>query len=117
MRRCLFLYLLDSHDQGWSDYRRLHGTYNGCWSWFEADVYNASTGTKTARVKIQDNLHAIPDFTFHKIIWHRENCENKDIERLIDALVSGATLRIFAKARFGGWANYVMRVQVTIVLE
>jgi hypothetical protein len=74
-------------------------------------------GTKTARVRIQDNLHATGYFTLHKNIWHREKCENKDIERLMDALVSGATLRIFAKAKFGGWANHVRKVQVTVELE
>jgi hypothetical protein len=74
-------------------------------------------GTQTSRVRIQDNLHASRYFTLHKNIWHRERCENKDIERLMDALVPGASLRIFAKARFGGWANYVRKVQVTVELE
>jgi hypothetical protein len=73
-------------------------------------------GTKTARVKIQDNLHAREHFTLHKNIWHREKCENKDIERLMDALVSRATLRIFARARFNGWANHVRKVQVQVEL-
>jgi hypothetical protein len=34
----------------------------------------------------------------------------------MDALVSRATLRIFARARFNGWANHVRKVQVQVEL-
>ena len=99
-----------SKDQGWSSYKKDHGTYRNSWTWFELSVGSPSEelGEKW-RSEVVRNLHAHGEFKEHTI-------EISD-KGLYEKAESGDVLMVWAHARFPGWKHTVKRVTIRYVVE
>ncbi|GAB7353903.1 hypothetical protein MBLNU459_g4252t2 [Dothideomycetes sp. NU459] len=110
---------MQSHDQGWSSLPLLHGTRVASWTWFEVGVMKAGTeaydfGDSHIDVQQQDrfitsNLHAVWEKSNYRIVFRCKPAattaavvDGQRYCRWIDALESGDTVQVFARAAFPG---------------
>jgi len=92
------IFRLQSRDQGWSGELRWKGTYIGCWSWLEVELWrkadhvsantsieegeNGESENAVGAQPVEDGMvrvsgphllqrskHATPEFTSHEIVW------------------------------------------------
>jgi hypothetical protein len=122
------VFVLESHDQGWSSYPDNHGTYEDSWTWFEAQAVNAEAveddGTCTDNPEdreqmaghndsrapgdlpwlagggnqITRNIHARLDWHKHVIAWAADD-EDAD-GKWVRELERGQVIILSAHARF-----------------
>ena len=107
---------ITSHDQGWSSYPHSHGTYDGSWTWFEAEIRSSDGDEETAtcaRRFLCRNVHAGVQDETHTVTW-RYDAEDAEERNLIRSLGSGSVISIVPWARFPGWANHVSCATVDI---
>ncbi|KAL1687581.1 hypothetical protein GGG16DRAFT_20812, partial [Schizophyllum commune] len=90
--------ITDSHDQGWSSYPEEHGTYRGCFSWFDAHIPDSGV-----RQHIQANVHASGERRRHVNTW---DCRPPDT-KWTRHLSAGKELQVVAIAWCPGWENHV----------
>jgi len=101
-----------SHDQGWSDHERDHGTYRGSFSWFKAIISGAPT-PDPPRLTFQNNIHASSEWREHINVFDRRTATD-EVLHWMDCLTVGTELQIWAKAAYEGWENHVKMVRVDI---
>ena len=97
----------------------LSGTYNGSFTWFDAEVLQLNNTTPStdetsqkARL-IQHNVTASLDWRLHTITWNRDS-QDSTTKAWIEQLKPGDTIAVFARAQFPGWVNFVRSVRVDI---
>ncbi|KAF0685731.1 Aste57867_22430 [Aphanomyces stellatus] len=99
-----------SHDQGWAtDAPELNGTYDGCHSWMEYEVQDLDGVALLPRRVVCRNLRASWPFRRHRI-----EIRDRDV---LDLLVPGHVVVLFARAQFGGWANFVKYACIHVALS
>lgn len=109
-----------SKDQGWSGSSVNHGTYENCWSWFDAVIENneiergqgASDDLdllKNRRCHLQSNRHAGREIETYRLdmIQGEGFLKEKDLR-------VGDEILLVACARFPGWANNISRASIEI---
>ncbi|KAI4526746.1 hypothetical protein K525DRAFT_264872 [Schizophyllum commune Loenen D] len=97
--------ITDSHDQGWSSYPEEHGTYRGCFSWFDAHIPDSGV-----RQHIQANVHASGERRRHVNTW---DCRPPDT-KWTRHLSAGNELQLVAIAWCPGWENHVYQGEIRI---
>jgi hypothetical protein len=109
-----------SHDQGWSDWRHLHGTYSNSRTWFEGALVglepnNGDEGgtiwaEQSERVPVISNVHGSKK-------W-KEHCVWLDSEHvLVRNARPGQRLALFARAYTPGWINFIKELEMTIYVR
>ena len=116
------VFKITSHDQGWSDSARDHGTYNASWTWFSA--WKLSGPNKTQGPEILRNVHASREARTHEVCWPRregfhwhasEGADSETVQReWLENLKEGDRVLIVAKAKYPGWTNFVIRAEMSI---
>jgi hypothetical protein len=104
VRRVIFT--IKSHDQGWSDYREHHGTYEGSWTWFEARIIGTDGKEKGEPLMLNYNVHASPEVRTHTIVCERDG--EDELAKWVRGLRAGEKIAVVPEARFPGWANHVL---------
>lgn len=96
----------ESCDQGWSsDDRRLHGTYEGSWTWFTLAVLRDDRVVRTW--ELQRNRHAVKAFERYRKVIGRDH-------ELFDHLLPGDALQLRAAAHFPGWVNHCKAASIEL---
>ena len=104
-----------SHDQGWSDHKQYHGTYEESYTWFEVAVRTANNewldiGTDD-RI-IYRNMHASDKARTHCVVFGKRPpaipCH------WIDQLRPGDRIGVIPMALYPGWVNHVQSVTIEI---
>ena len=114
VRRVVFT--ISSRDQGWSDYRASHGTYNDSWSWFEAEVLNWGPDSEADAVpprRITCNIHAHGDYHTHVVEWNYDS-DDADERAWVRRLRRGSKIGIDVWARYPGWTNSVRSANIDV---
>lgn len=111
-------FTITSHDQGWSDYRQFHGTYEGSWTWFEAEVHVPDRGgparnLECTRRRLCTNVHADRKDKTHVLEWSYD-AEDRAVRNLVRALATGSVISVVPWAKYPGWRNYVSHVSIDI---
>ena len=121
-----------SHDQGWSDTRHTHGTYNDSYTWFEA--VRESGSEAILGPEIFCNVQARNTWRKHVASWHFREGHHHEIQgsgidvvlhgnlRYADEeittwfkqLKAGDRLCIVPRAQFVGWRNYVQSAKLEV---
>ncbi|CAI6337695.1 unnamed protein product [Periconia digitata] len=101
-----------SHDQGWSDDRMNHGTYNGSYTWFE--MRYEGTARELAPFVIQRNVHASRIAKHHTITWDTDQKNITEASIFMSTLRASDQVGIYPMARFQGWMNYVYAMTVDL---
>jgi ankyrin repeat protein len=116
------VFTIDSHDQGWSVFHHLHGTYQGSHTWFEAQVVVADQPDAVVeRRYIMTNVHASPRVRRHVVAWSAnmpgssQNDDLRAIEMWVRSLKSGDRIAVVPRARYLGWVNFVKLVKIDIM--
>lgn len=106
---------ITSHDQGWRSYRQFHGTYEGSWTWLEAEVHlTAEEETSNCiRRDLCRNVHAERSDKIHVVTW-RYDADDEEERILVRSLGSEGTISVVPWARFPGWENHVSYANVEI---
>lgn len=108
------VFTITSKDQGWSDYRQDHGTYNNSWTWFEATVLDwGSVAPEIPARRICINIHAGRDWKTHKVTWTWDS-EDKSESEWITRLCRGQKIGINVWAQFAGWSNSIRAATIDI---
>lgn len=113
-------FTITSHDQGWSSYPQWHGTYQGSWTWFEAELPRPpqydndreGEGIHTRR-ELCRNVHADKRPKTHVVKW-RYDAEDEEERFLVRALKAKDLISVIPFAMFPGWQNHVLSVRVDI---
>lgn len=103
----------DSMDQGWSDYRHLHGTYIATHgSRFEVCFHHPDGDSES--FVLQTNLHGSKNPRLHTNIWNLSELEVSSPRRadLIKNMRHPGSLQVFGHAEKQGWKNRVSSVRV-----
>ncbi|KAK8104538.1 uncharacterized protein PG998_011571 [Apiospora kogelbergensis] len=103
----------DSMDQGWSDYRHLHGTYIATHgSRFEVCFHHPDGDSES--FVLQTNLHGSEKPRLHTNIWNLSELEVSSPRRadLIKNMRHPGSLQVFGHAEKQGWENRVSSVRV-----
>jgi hypothetical protein len=111
-----------SHDQGWSNWRYLHGSYSNSRTWFEGalvglepDDGNGNEGRmiwaeQSERVPVISNVHGSKK-------W-KEHCVWLDSEHvLVRNARPGQRLALFARAYTPCWINFIKELEMTIYVR
>lgn len=102
------IFVIDGHDQGYSDFPLDHGTFENSWTWFEVEV------TKSDGVLIDfeeeskilaTNVHASRMTQQHRIMFGDQPGMRQS--RWFRKLGAGDTISIRPRAKYSGWVNYV----------
>lgn len=114
IRRIVFTY--SSKDQGWSSYSSDHGTYRNSWTWFEAGLRKHAE-EEEEKVSLTDQMQ-------HR---HRLHCnrhagwETEDYQFVVEGdhpilenMQAGDEVVLWARAKFGGWENFVQGAAIQI---
>ncbi|KAF7507595.1 hypothetical protein GJ744_010265 [Endocarpon pusillum] len=107
---------ITSHDQGWSSYSQHHGTYNGSWTWFEAEVRPAGSEDEDehcVKKELCRNVHADAKDKTHTSTW-RYDAEDEGERDLVRSLGPGSSISVVPWAMFPGWQNYVTCASVDV---
>lgn len=125
---------IQSHDQGWSSFRKDHGTLRNSWTWFELGVERASDREEESCVsserggnrRLVTNVHAGKSVRENVVIYRAgvENEEDVDygvghglsVRELgeLARLKAGDYVSIIPRARFPGWTNFVHSASIEI---
>lgn len=141
------VFSLRCHDQGWGGEPGCRGTYQGSYTWFDAEVVSIDyeheeskkAGTKPGEPnfmpngnKLQSNLAATGRTQNYTITWHHLDdiqpgtAEAEEIEktqgrghatldgRRVREMRPGDSISVWARARFGAWANHVQALSVRV---
>lgn len=131
----LFLYEVTSKDQGWSSYSEHHGTYNGAYSWGEANLlisdtglsaefFEAASSSSTKRHEVYRNLHAHKEWQDHVKEFGEDSKllqTYKDVKRLLHSSLVGETvpsdiyLQLWLRSLYPGWLNQVKEARMTVI--
>ena len=108
-------FTITSKDQGWSDYRQWHGTYQHSWTWFEAttrgrDVVDAAPAESR---RICTNIHAGKEYETHVITW-TDDADDADEARFVKSFQRGHQIDITVWACFPGWTNHVAGARIEV---
>ncbi|KAI9741751.1 MAG: hypothetical protein M1834_000137 [Cirrosporium novae-zelandiae] len=109
------VFRITSHDQGWStNDRRLHGTHEGSYTWFEAWVFPAPDreGKAPRKRRLCTNIHASLENQTRTLIWRAD--EEGENGEWVRSLRQGDQISIVPLARFPGWANFVVEAKIKI---
>ncbi|OQR89450.1 ankyrin repeat domain-containing protein 50-like [Thraustotheca clavata] len=94
-----------SHDQGWAnDAPNLNGTYHGCWSWFDGQIGDTN---ESERFRVISNFRANSEFRRHI------RCITDPL--ILRELKIGVAVKLYLRAAFLGWANYVKYARISIL--
>jgi hypothetical protein len=105
---------ITSHDQGWSSYPQSHGTYEGSWTWFEAEIHPSEGEIRSGVQRtLCRNVHAGRKDKTHVVEW-RYNAVGEDEGNLVRSLRPGTVISVVPWARFPGWRNYVSCASIDI---
>lgn len=103
-----------SRDQGWSNYRKLYGTYLGTErSRFEICAKGENWTSK--RFRLQQNVHASYTLRMHTNIWNLGELEDTSTAKaaMMRSLQKADSLQVYAIADGGGcWKNVFSFVRV-----
>lgn len=116
VRKIMFTFR--SKDQGWSSFRDDHGYYRNSWTWFDAGLRRLSGSglsnaglpimeVDTARHFLQCNRHAHDKFLSYRIEIDRDH-------QLVQGLVEGDKVVLWACQKFQGWANLVESAEIEV---
>ncbi|GIL83783.1 hypothetical protein Vretifemale_12537 [Volvox reticuliferus] len=133
-----------SHDQGWSDYCRDHGTYNNSWTWGELVLLDP-TGHPVHNdgnpERLYTNLHAIGDWQTQTIVLGPTHPLVRDINAILCQRPTAATsaaaaaaavpssavvgsvpqgpysLQLLICAAFPGWSNHVREARIELCVN
>jgi len=101
-------FTVTSKDQGWSSAdRELQGTYEGSWTWFEAEMAETDEAIGAARENDMDreriitNRHAGRSYEEQVHNWRR-------IPKM------GEYVQLWACAMFPGWENKVWETKIEV---
>lgn len=116
------VFTIESHDQGWSNYKAWHGTYQQSYTWFEAQLFaSGHTEALAERPVIMRNVHASQRVYRHSIVWQADmpnstyDSESRAIENWVRRLEPGDKVAVVPRAVYPGWANHVKSVQIDIL--
>ncbi|KAL0488666.1 hypothetical protein AKO1_008827 [Acrasis kona] len=89
---------VSSHDQGWSDVREHHGTYNGSYTYGEISLLrnNEEVGNRT---RCYTNLTATSSWQLHKKDFFMDSDFIKSIQ-------PGDEIAVFLRSEYPGWCNF-----------
>ena len=84
-------FTIRSKDQGWSDYRDLHGTYQSSWTWFEATTRGRDVvdDMPAESRRICTNVHAGKEYKTHVITW-TDDAVDADEARFVTSFQRGS---------------------------
>jgi hypothetical protein len=131
---------IESHDQGWSDDKEHHGTYEHSWTWFDACVIKARDsksrpGTEAFQnhLRLTTNVHGKSTTKLHRLVWTREGMKDftgpndplsqggpwhhllaEDRMRWVRDLEVDDQIVIVPMADFLGWENHVLSIQLDV---
>ncbi|EPS43367.1 hypothetical protein H072_2627 [Dactylellina haptotyla CBS 200.50] len=89
-----------THDQGWSNFKQWHGTYEHSSAWIELSVRPASTdGNKS---------------TEHINIWDVAVANDSGLDDFLSNLKVGDRITISPKAEYPGWKCYLIEAEMWI---
>ncbi|KAJ5612513.1 hypothetical protein N7510_005707 [Penicillium lagena] len=126
---------IQSHDQGWSNFREDHGTLRNSWTWFDLKVERASDRGESCVSSERDryrrlvtNVHASKTVRENVVIYRAgvENEQDDDsgvgdglsVRELAELeLQAGDCISIIPRARFAGWTNFVCSASIEIYLR
>ncbi|KAK2594589.1 hypothetical protein QQS21_007719 [Conoideocrella luteorostrata] len=105
-----------SHDQGYSNERHLHGTYDGSYTWFVVSVITPGGHDRVARRLLQYNVHASAALKRHEISWSADDDGSQDVDpsgrAWVWAIRGGDSIQIMPRAQWPGWINYVREAEI-----
>ncbi len=104
---------ITSRDQGWSSFSQSHGTYEGSWTWFEAEVRPSNGGQDCIRRELCRNVHAGRQYKSHVIEW-RYDAEDEEERNLVRSLGGESSISVVPWARFPGWKNNVSCASIDV---
>jgi hypothetical protein len=108
-----------SHDQGWSSYQDLQGTYDGSYTWFEAAFISSrpllmgggdDDDEQSERLIISRNIHASRE-------WKEHNLSLGADHPILQKAKPGQQMALIARAMYGRWVNHIKEAEVTIYLS
>ncbi|CCG83159.1 Ankyrin repeat protein [Taphrina deformans PYCC 5710] len=110
LRRVTFR--VTSKDQGWSTNNiEQHGTYEGSFTWHEAEIVGGDSETgetiSKGRFELQRNIHASKDFSDYCIVINQDH-------DLFSAFSPGCVIKLLACAQFPGWINRVLNATIEL---
>lgn len=97
-----------SHDQGFSDYREHHGTFDHSWTWFELGVEKPSGQKDIVEDRVAVNVHASDKFRCHQVLYRGTR------SGWVHDLGIGDKISIIPEAKFSGWRNVVREASIEI---
>ena len=107
------VFKLKSHDQGFSDFQRHHGSYNHSYTWFDVAVFDAQgrqVEIEEDDRKIQVNVHASSKTRLHTVVYgqgqHMRQC------KWLGNLGAGDVVAVVPIARYPGWVNHVLAARI-----
>ncbi|KAI2625656.1 ankyrin [Hypoxylon sp. NC1633] len=117
---------ITAHDQGYCE-DPSRGT---SWTWFTADIQRRQSsslvkelvgqqdqGGSNREINIAYNRGANPEWFTHKVSWEYADdlkAQQSESGTWIRALAPGDRIAVVPRARFPGWENWVMRVQIDV---
>ncbi|KAK9413750.1 putative Heterokaryon incompatibility domain-containing protein [Seiridium unicorne] len=88
-----------------------HGTYDGCYSYFEVALVNPAARERLPRRHLQYNRHGVSQPFPHEIIWNSDGSNVED-KGWLASIRAGDTIQIIPMTRFSGWKNYVYSAEI-----
>lgn len=104
---------IKSHDGGNVKPSERNGRYGNSNTFFEVEVYSAST-SKARRLLLQKNFHGSRGVRTHEIFWDADNAD-PNISGIVRALVPGDELRVFPKSSGESSVNHVVSMEVRVL--
>ena len=97
-----------SHDQGFSDWPHLHGTYENSWTGFRARVRRDGRAVAEERVLVNRHAERVP--RVHVVAWTRGGRG----DAFVRALRNGDAVEVVPYAVYPGWQNFVYAASVEV---
>ena len=96
-----------SQDQGWSDHREHHGTYNQSYTWWEWGR-DMTDGLWDTRSRLQSNRHAGRKPEQYRVTVAKDH-------DIVQSLIEGERIGLWARAMYPGWVNKVYGASIELV--
>jgi hypothetical protein len=100
VRRIVFTTV--SHDQGWSSYPHLYGTYKESYSMNDVHVMRLSGNDRVPLALIHNNVHGSGNFKLHVTCWDFRD-DSEELTSWLAAVQSGDCIQIVPKVYFLKW--------------
>ena len=97
-----------SHDQGFSDWPHLHGTYENSWTGFRARVLRDGKSGPEEDALVNRHAERVP--RVHTVEWTR----GARGDAFVRALQNGDVVEVVPYAMYPGWQNYVYAASVEV---